>query len=324
MCCAPALSTKDFKIYVFNVGQGDSQLILYPSGYSVLIDLCELGSNTKKNAEYVGQRLYEILGKKELDIVVVTHLHLDHLGMTGVGGIWHLIEQQGYWEDKNENGLCESEEILWNNAGTYSSTAIKWLCYATDKTTKVGKIREKANLCSSIQIKPNDTDSDITIITTDAIGAKDKNGKLITGDHTKENIPPSENDYSIGLRIQYKDFIYGTLGDLDGSYDLSSNNYYYNDIENFIKNRMGEVDIYRADHHGSGHSSNQEFVNVMKPTISIISCGYNNQYSHPDQVVLTRLENISKRVYLTNYCNLANTYKNSDFVDDDILVTVKK
>ena len=42
--------------------------------------------------------------------------------------------------------------------------------------------------------------------------------------------PPSENDFSVGLLIQYKSFTYLTMGDLDGQTIDSSFGYCYNGI----------------------------------------------------------------------------------------------
>ncbi len=58
------------------------------------------------------------------------------------------------------------------------------------------------------------------------------------------------------------------------------------------------VDILKAGHHGSITSSSPEFLEVVKPSYSIISAGLNNKYHHPDPSVLARLKRVS-RVYNT-------------------------
>lgn len=45
----------EFQIYIFNVGQGDSQLIVYPSGYSIFIDINEANWNTDKGSNFSSQ-----------------------------------------------------------------------------------------------------------------------------------------------------------------------------------------------------------------------------------------------------------------------------
>lgn len=52
------------------------------------------------------------------------------------------------------------------------------------------------------------------------------NGKPVMGNYVGTKNPPSENDFSIGLRIRYKNFVYVTMGDLDGQYEDSFNAVY--------------------------------------------------------------------------------------------------
>ena len=57
----------NLKIYIFNVGQADSQLIYFPSGYSILIDAGEnSGDTTGTNAKYLAKRLKKFLVKLQL------------------------------------------------------------------------------------------------------------------------------------------------------------------------------------------------------------------------------------------------------------------
>ncbi len=50
-----------------------------------------------------------------------------------------------------------------------------------------------------------------------------------------------------------------------------------------------DVHIYHAGHHGSYTSSTSEFLDQMNPDIVIISCGEDNQYGHPHDVIMDRL-----------------------------------
>lgn len=63
------------------------------------------------------------------------------------------------------------------------------------------------------------------------------------------------------------------------------------------KYKLNEIDILKVGHHGSNSSSTKEFVNLIKPKISIISVGENNKYGHPDNEVLNNLKN--SQIYMT-------------------------
>jgi len=336
LACASEQADKvtGFEIHILDVGQAMSQLWIYPSGYTVFVDGPELHWNSGEMSRIVAGKLTDILnGTKVIDVAVISHLHLDHLGYAGTGGMWALIETYGFtfkkiidrdsgrWVDSNQNGQCEDDEIVYNNVGTYSTTSTAWLCYATDPNSKIYKTREIVKLCSTSQISPPDKNAKVTVVSADAYGAVMKDGRKVQGDHHNESLPPSENDYSIGLVARYGDFTFSTFGDLDGEYAKSDHDYYYDDIESTVIKRIGETDVYNVNHHGSSHSSNQDFLNKLKPTVSVISCGENNLYGHPAQDALDRLSSVCDHIYITEKGNPDAQYGNAIITNSDIVIT---
>jgi len=322
------------EIHILDVGQAMSQLWVYPSGYTVFVDGPELHWNSGEECKVVAQKLSSILnGSTTIDVGVISHLHLDHLGYAGYGGFWGLIENYGFtfkkiidrdsghWEDSNGDGECTENEIVYNNAGTLSTTSSAWLCYATDPSSKVYKKREIVKLCSTTQISPPDNGASVTVVAADAYGVVMQDGRNVPGDHHHESFPPSENDYSIGLIARYGDFTFATFGDLDGEYAKSDYGYYYDDVESSVIKRIGEADVYNVNHHGSSHSSNADFLAKLKPTVSVISCGENNNYGHPAQDTLDRLKNVSKNIYITEKGNPDADYGNAIITNSDIVIT---
>jgi competence protein ComEC len=61
-----------------------------------------------------------------------------------------------------------------------------------------------------------------------------------------------------------------------------------------------DIDILKVGHHGSKTSSTEDFLSIISPTISIISCGVDNKFGHPHSEVLNRLEAIKSRIYRTD------------------------
>ncbi len=49
-------------------------------------------------------------------------------------------------------------------------------------------------------------------------------------------------------------------------------------------------DILKVGHHGSDTSTSEEWLDVLKPSEAIISCGAKNKYGHPHEDVISRLE----------------------------------
>jgi len=300
----------------------------------VFVDGPELRWNSGDTAKLVANKLTTILnGSKTIDVGVISHLHLDHLGYAGYGGYWALVEDYGFtfkkiidrdsghWEDSNNDGECTEDEIVYNNVGTLSTTSTAWICYATNPQSKIFKAREIVKLCSTSQISPPDKGATVTIVAADAYGAKMQDGRDVQGDHHKEDFPSSENDYSIGLVAHYGDFTFATFGDLDGEYSQSDYGYMYDDIEATVIKRVGEVDVYNVNHHGSSHSSSTAFLQKLRPTVSVMSCGENNLYGHPAQDIMDRLQSVSKQIYITEKGNPNTHYGSAIITNSDIVIT---
>lgn len=52
--------------------------------------------------------------------------------------------------------------------------------------------------------------------------------------------------------------------------------------------------ILKVAHHGSKTSSTEGFLNLVKPKIALIGVGENNNFGHPSEEVIQRLENMRK------------------------------
>ena len=64
------------------------------------------------------------------------------------------------------------------------------------------------------------------------------------------------------------------------------------------KYNIDNIDILKVGHHGSKTSSSEEFIKFTSPSYSIISCGVNNKFGHPNKKVLNTLEN--SKIYRTD------------------------
>ena len=53
-------------------------------------------------------------------------------------------------------------------------------------------------------------------------------------------------------------------------------------------------------HHGSKTSSTEGFINCVKPKIALIGVGKNNNFGHPNEEVIKRLNFHGTRVYRTD------------------------
>lgn len=63
-----------------------------------------------------------------------------------------------------------------------------------------------------------------------------------------------------------------------------------------------DCDVLRVGHHGSSTSSCKDFLDAVSPEVCIISCGANNDYGHPHDKVMNRLDNYTDEIYRTDIC----------------------
>ncbi len=61
-----------------------------------------------------------------------------------------------------------------------------------------------------------------------------------------------------------------------------------------------QAEVLKVGHHGSDTSSDESFLEAVSPQYAIISCGFLNQYGHPDPDVLKRLSKLGVQVYRTD------------------------
>ena len=64
--------------------------------------------------------------------------------------------------------------------------------------------------------------------------------------------------------------------------------------------KLKKVMLYKAGHHGSSNSSTEEFVDIIRPQVSIISCGIENPYGHPADSTVKRLRRFADIVCRTD------------------------
>ncbi|MBX7148026.1 MBL fold metallo-hydrolase [bacterium] len=110
-------------------------------------------------------------------------------------------------------------------------------------------------------------------------------------DGTKIEIE-SENEKSLGLLLEYGSFKLFAGGDLTGGGNETV------DLETHTADLTGPVDVLIVNHHGSNTSSNEHFLRILDPVVSVLSVGA-NAYGHPTPEVMNRLSQIGSSVYKT-------------------------
>jgi hypothetical protein len=167
------------EIHHINIGQGDSTLVVSPTGKSILLDAGESYWNSSADAQTEGAYIQQVLGCKQLDYVLISHFHVDHIGYVGYGGLWHLVNTQGFTVG----------QMLHRNLNSYigktSGTFDNWKTY-------LASAEGQAALHPAVAVEGT-TQVNLGTGITFRIVAVDGNGNLLPGEFSLDSTPPSVN-----------------------------------------------------------------------------------------------------------------------------------
>lgn len=213
----------------------------------------------------VAKYIKDEIGLDHVDIFVASHYHSDHYG-----GVDKMIEAGipvVFFYDRNAWNWLPDSKINENNFKQYKSVSL-----VKRKYLRPGYI---------IDLDPNVSIKCVVV-----------NGKVHNSDKPIAPIE-HENNHSIGLLISYNGFDYWTSGDLE------------EEVEEALvhQNVLSNVDVMKANHHGSATSSTRGFIEALDPEVVIISNGDHGGFQHPRQVTLNTISealDTDVTIYQTN------------------------
>jgi len=327
-------SAPDLEIHIFEVGQADSMLIVGPAPErrSLLVDAGEPIVGKAVNGRRIYARLTDILGEASPDYALATHFHKDHMGAppgepcvghapgqkpTGLFGL--LAQRYGAFSIGTLFDPGEGDEtyIPVNNkahcaviegAGDWQAAGI----IGERRTPALGDGEIDLGAGVSLEIvavSGRVANGDAGLM--DQLAAEDS-------DLYSESMPASENDRSIAFVLRAGDFEFFSGGDLTGSPIGREDERYsvrrypggrgaiYTNVESHLvehwrnEARDMQVEVYRANHHGSGHSSNGDLASALKPRVVVYSSGERNGYGHPEESVVAQFCDSGATQYVTD------------------------
>ncbi len=283
----PAASGKELQVHVFDVGpiEGDSILIISPTGTSVLIDA---GDANKGKVILEALKRYNV---QQLDYFIATHPHPDHLG--GADEVIKGTKVLRVIDNGTEPDVPESLAVKPNPKALQKkkaapdkkaapaarpNTITKFYDEYKDAVTQSGASYEKAQPGTKYDIGGG---ARLTVLApTEPLFTRDQ---MKTGG----NLP---NANSIVIRLDYGDFSMLLTGDAEEQTEHRM----------LTKEVNLKATVLKVSHHGSKYATAQDFVDRVKPQAAIISCGAWNRYGHPAQVVLDRLKAANAKLFRTD------------------------
>ena len=251
-------------ISMLDIGQGDAVLI-QTGAKNILIDTGDdkYYEDGKKGKENT-QLLTELQKLKidHIDTLVMTHAHADHIGKAD-----KVIAQYGV------------KELVYNGIPSTSKYFINALKAAKANGTqqvkvKAGDVLDFGNGVSFEIVSPSQS-----LIDEDTADIKAKK---------KVDV----NNESVVGRLTFGNFAMLFTGDAEGPVEKTMAASYGKKLK---------CQVLKAGHHGSKTSSTAEFLKLVQPESVVMSLGVNNQYGHPHEALLNRLQKQGvKNIYRTD------------------------
>ncbi|WNG60377.1 MBL fold metallo-hydrolase [Archangium gephyra] len=253
---APTPPARPLTVYFFDVGQGDAALIVSPTGKTVLID-----GGPPEADEALVPRLRQLL-REPIDLVIMTHPHLDHLG-----GLVKIIQGVG-------------AKRFMDPGFDHPSEAYRKLLEVVGQ--KVGQVMTPT---------PNPSAPE-TLLT---VGLGEGVALTVLWPRTPRNafLDDTRSDVnanSIVAKLTYGKTAFLFTGDAEP------------ETEAFLLTRPIDFTstVLKVAHHGGKHSSTAPFLAAVKPQAAVISCGARNDYGHPTPEALERLGKTGARIFRTD------------------------
>lgn len=245
-CLTPLLhAAKPLEVYFIDVEGGQATLLVSPAKQSLLIDTGWRGYNNRDTERIVAAA--KNAGIKQIDYVLITHYHRDH-----VGGAMQLADKMkiGTFVDHGPN--LEDSKVTREDYADYEKT----LPRAQHLVVKPGdKIPVKGLDVTVLSAAGN-------LITAPLPGAGQPNPTCATAQ--KKEVDTSENARSLGTLITFGSFRMIDLGDLTWNKELGLV---------CPNNLIGTVDVYLTTHHGLDQSNSPQIVDALHPRVAIMNNG---------------------------------------------------
>jgi competence protein ComEC len=240
-----SFAAKTLDIYFIDVEGGQSTLIVTPAGQSMVVDVGWPGFNGRD-----GDRILQTAkraGLKQIDFVLVTHYHTDH-----VGGIEQLVDR------------LKVGTFIVHGPNTETGKQAEGLTAAYQRALKAAGAKE-------LVVKPGDSiplkGVEIKVVAArgDQISSPLPGGGPNAACPAQEKSPdPSENARSIGFLMTMGKFRFLDMADLTHNKELAlaCPNHF-----------LPPVDVYLTNHHGLDTSNAKPFVHGLKPRVAVMNNG---------------------------------------------------
>jgi beta-lactamase superfamily II metal-dependent hydrolase len=243
-------TAKPMTMYFIDTEGGHATLYISPTGESLLEDT---GNPGDRDPDRIMAAIADA-GIKQIDYLVLTHYHVDHVGgletLAKRIPIKHFIDHGQTVEQREQvPGFQAMYKELYEKAGPGAHTVVK----PGDKIPITGLNVEVVTAGGEVLKKPM----------SGAPGAGKPNPECANFKKQAENTDP-ENAQSISTVFAYGKFRTINMGDF----------VFNKEVELMCPNNpIGTVDLYLTSHHGTDQSGSAVLVHALQPRVAIMHNG---------------------------------------------------
>ena len=234
-------ATGEMRVTFLSVGQGDSALIEFPDGKTMLID-----GGGGRNPEFdVGEKVVapflSARSVRRLEYIVLSHAQLDHMG-----GLRFIVEN------------FEVGEFWWNGLGDLGLLGAA-LEERGVKVVEVSAPREISHGKAFVNLIHPSGAHDLDL-----------------------------NEMSVVLKAGYGGCSVLFTGDIGRKTE-----------EMLVRDDI-RASVLKVPHHGGRYSSSSGFIDMVSPSVAVVSVGRYNQFGHPHGETLERYDRAGARLLRTD------------------------
>ncbi len=112
------------------------------------------------------------------------------------------------------------------------------------------------------------------------------------------------NELSLVLLAEYRDFDMLLTGDIGEEAEKAL-------LEAGL---LSQVEVLKTAHHGSRYSTTADFLDVVRPTVSLISCSATYTYGLPSEETLVRRADVGSTIFITRDCGAISVWTDGEKV----------
>ena len=245
-------------VHFLDVGQGDSALVVFPNGKTMLVDgggelrfdgrersvaqeqeaEPAFTDNAFSIGEAVVSRFIWSLGRTRVDYVLATHAHADH-----IGGLRDVVRNM------------QIGQAIVGHVPTADPEYDRF----------VDEVRQRRVPLSAVSAGEQ---FQIDGVAIEVLWPPPAYGSLVT----------SGNNDSVVLRLRYGSVSVMLAGDIERTAE-----------DSLVASGVDlHVDLLKVPHHGSRTSSTEVFIDAVNPRYGVISVGERSRFGHPHTTVVNR------------------------------------